>query len=132
MRMKTAHQPYLMFNLDKPRSSVLAEPNKYNFISALGHHPLPPGQSFPHWEKLEVYGVPKKGKRTEEETQPEHATGFGMMQRFRAGCEGSISVLKRAFGMAKCYWRGFSAYAVRIGTSVFCHNLCVLFRLQPS
>ena len=83
-------------------------------------------------EKVEVYSVPKKGKRTEEETEAEHSPEFRLMQRFRAGCEGSISVLKRAFGMGKCYWKGFAAYTVRIATSVFCHNLCALFRLQLS
>jgi transposase, IS5 family len=83
-------------------------------------------------ENVEVYSVPKKGKRTEEETEAEHSVEFRLMQRFRAGCEGSISVLKRAFGMGKCYWKGFAAYTVRIATSVFCHNLCALFRLQPS
>jgi len=42
---------------------------------------------------------------------------------FRAGIEGSISVLKRAFRLSICLYRGFTSFAAAVGMAVFCHNL---------
>ena len=42
---------------------------------------------------------------------------------FRAGIEGSISVLKRAFRLSICMYRGFKSFASAVGMAVFCHNL---------
>jgi len=42
---------------------------------------------------------------------------------FRAGIEGSISVLKRAFRLSICLYRGFKSFAAAVGMAVFCHNL---------
>ena len=44
-----------------------------------------------------------------------------LWQRFRAGIEGTISVLKRAY-------RGFKNFAASVGLSIFCHNLVLLAR----
>jgi transposase, IS5 family len=54
---------------------------------------------------------------------------FKRLRRFRAGVEGCISYLKRAFGLARCTWRGgregFSAYA---WASIVSANLLTLAR----
>jgi IS5 family transposase len=42
---------------------------------------------------------------------------------FRAGIEGSISVLKRAFRIATCFYRGFKSFSAAVGMAIFCHNL---------
>lgn len=82
------------------------------------------------WEKrIFHYSVGKKGRRDEEETAREHGRVFRLLQKFRAGCEGSISVLKRAFGLVRCLNRGFNSFASSIGNIVFCHNLVVLSQL---
>ncbi len=47
-------------------------------------------------------------------------------QQWRAGIEGTISCLKRAFRLAKCCFRGFKNFASAIGSAVFCHNLTIL------
>jgi IS5 family transposase len=47
-------------------------------------------------------------------------------QAFRAGIEGTISSLKRAFRWSRCYFRGFKGFARNVGLGVFCHNLIVL------
>ncbi len=47
-------------------------------------------------------------------------------QSFRAGIEGTISGLKRAFRLARCYFRTFKSFQASIGLGVFCHNLVVL------
>ena len=53
---------------------------------------------------------------------------FAEFRSFRAGIEGSISVLKRAFWLARCLFRGFRNFASSVGLSVFCHNLVLLAR----
>ncbi len=47
-------------------------------------------------------------------------------QSFRAGIEGTISGLKRAFRLARCHYRGFKRFAAALGLGVFAHNLVVL------
>lgn len=49
-------------------------------------------------------------------------------QRFRAGIEGTISVLKRAYRLLRCPYRGFKSFAASVGLSIFCHNLVLLAR----
>jgi IS5 family transposase len=76
------------------------------------------------WEKkIATFGVAKKGNRTETEIIREHSDAFRDAQRFRAGCEGSISVLKRAFGLDRCILKGFKSFSASIGCIVFCHNI---------
>ena len=49
-------------------------------------------------------------------------------QKFRAGIEGTISCLKRAFRLSRCLFRGFKGFCRAIGSAVFCHNLIVMTR----
>jgi len=50
-------------------------------------------------------------------------------QSFRAGIEGTISGLKRAFRLVRCYFRTFKSFQASMGLGVFCHNLIVLSKL---
>ncbi len=52
-------------------------------------------------------------------------------QAFRAGIEGTISGLKRAFRLIRCFFRGFRSFAAAVGLGVFCHNLIVLVEHEP-
>ena len=72
-------------------------------------------------EKVETVAVPKNVREWAGET-------FAQFRSFRAGIEGSISVLKRAFWLARCLFRGFRNFASSVGLSVFCHNLVLLAR----
>ena len=47
-------------------------------------------------------------------------------QAFRAGIEGTISGLKRAFRLIRCFFRGFRSFSSAVGLGVVCHNLIVL------
>jgi transposase, IS5 family len=77
-----------------------------------------------YWEeRVATFAVGKKGKRNVSETAREHSDSFRGAQRFRAGSEGSISVLKRVFGLRRCFSKGFKSFASSIGCLVFCHNL---------
>lgn len=80
-------------------------------------------------EEIETFSIGKRGKRNQAEIEREHAEDFIDAQRFRAGSEGSISVLKRAFGMRKCFFKTFKTFAASLGLIVFCHNLVLLTRL---
>jgi transposase, IS5 family len=79
-------------------------------------------------KKIETVSICKKGRRTEEEDQRESTEEFKGGQRFRAGIEGTISVLKRAFKLGKCLFKGFKNFASSVGCAVFCHNLVMLAR----
>jgi IS5 family transposase len=52
-------------------------------------------------------------------------------QAFRAGIEGTISGLKRAFRWFRCFFRGFKGFARNVGLGVFCHNLIILAENEP-
>jgi len=73
--------------------------------------------------------IAKKGSRSSSEIEREHDPIFRMLQRFRAGIEGTISVMKRVFKMWRCLYRSFRSYCSSVGSHVFAHNLVVLARL---
>jgi len=77
-------------------------------------------------EKIPLFAIAKKGRRNSHEEEREHSVAFKALQAFRAGCEGTISVLKRAFGLKRCLLRSFKSFESSIGASVFCHNLVLL------
>ena len=72
--------------------------------------------------------VPKKGRRNEEEEKREHSRWFKLAQAFRAGIEGTISVLKRVFGLWRCLREGWTHFQSWVGTGVLAHNLVLLAR----
>ena len=78
---------------------------------------------------ITTVSICKKGRRNQQEYERESTEEFKDGQRFRAGCEGSISVLKRVFKLARCLFKGFKNYAASVGCAVFCHNLVLLSRL---
>lgn len=52
------------------------------------------------------------------------------LRDFRAGIEGNISELKRAFGAGKATWKGESGFAAFVWASVISYNLMHLVRLN--
>jgi len=80
-------------------------------------------------ENIVTVSICKKGRRNPQEYERERTEEFKDGQRFRAGCEGSISVLKRVFNLGRCLFKGFKNYAASVGCAVFCHNLILLTRL---
>ncbi|NQV36283.1 MAG: ISNCY family transposase [Phycisphaeraceae bacterium] len=78
---------------------------------------------------IKTVSIAKKGRRTEAEVAREHSDEFREGQSFRAGVEGSISVLKRAFDLDRCLFKGFKNYAASVGLAILCHNLVLLTRL---
>ena len=80
-------------------------------------------------KNIVTVSICKKGRRSQQEYERESTEEFKDGQRFRAGCEGSISVLKRVFNLGRCLFKGFKNYAASVGCGVFCHNLVLLTRL---
>ena len=70
-------------------------------------------------EQVDFLGVPRR-------TRDLGGVMMGIWQRWRAGIEGSVSCLKRAFRLARCCFRGFKNFASAVGSAVFCHNLRIL------
>lgn len=56
---------------------------------------------------------------------------FNALRHFRAGVEGNISELKRAFGAAKAKWKGHDGFKAFVWASVLSYNLVRLARLGP-
>ncbi|MEW5994791.1 MAG: ISNCY family transposase, partial [Candidatus Zixiibacteriota bacterium] len=79
-------------------------------------------------QRVGVVAICKKGRRTEEETARESTREFKLAQAFRAGIEGSISVLKRCFSLFRCFRKGWKHFVSFVGNAIFAHNLCVLAR----
>jgi len=80
-------------------------------------------------QNIETVSICKKGRRDPRENARESAEAFKDGQRFRAGVEGSISVLKRAFKLNRCLFKGFKNFSSSVGCAVFCYNLVLLTRL---
>ena len=51
------------------------------------------------------------------------------LRNFRAGIEANISCLKRAFGLARCTWRGLAHFKAYVWSSVVAYNLALFARL---
>jgi transposase, IS5 family len=63
------------------------------------------------------------GKKTSRRTAFEKSPDFKKGQRFRAGIEGTISVLFRGRGMKRCLAEGRQRFEVWVGAAVLANNL---------
>jgi IS5 family transposase len=54
---------------------------------------------------------------------------YRKLRNFRAGIEANISCLKRAFGLARCTWRGWAHFKPYVWSSVVAYNLALVARL---
>ena len=55
---------------------------------------------------------------------------FRRLRNFRAGIEANISCLKRAYGLARCTWKGLAHFQAYVWSSVVAYNLSLLARYQ--
>src|SRR4051812_4991071 len=56
---------------------------------------------------------------------------YRKLRNFRAGIEAGISCLKRAYGLARCTWRGLDHFKAYVWSSVVAYNLALFVRLRP-
>ena len=57
---------------------------------------------------------------------------YRKLRNFRAGIEANISCLKRAFGLARCTWRGLAHFKAYVWSSVVAYNLALCARLSTA
>src|SRR5690242_667773 len=57
---------------------------------------------------------------------------YRKLRNFRAGIEAGISCLKRAYGLARCTWRGLDHFKAYVWSSVVAYNLVVFVRLRSA
>jgi len=72
-------------------------------------------------DEVEFIGIPSRSNDFGDEE-------MGRYQRFRAGIEGSISFLKRCFGLTRVLFKGFKGFCRGVGSAIFCHNFLVMAR----
>lgn len=54
---------------------------------------------------------------------------YRKLRNFRAGVEAGISVMKRAYGLGRCTWKGLQHFHAYVWSSVVAHNLALFGRL---
>ena len=57
---------------------------------------------------------------------------YRKLRNFRAGIESDISCLKRAYGLARCTWRGLGHFRAYVWSAVVAYNLALFARLKPA
>lgn len=67
--------------------------------------------------------VPNRNTRSEQRRSHQKKRSFKEGQRWRTGCEGRISVLKRRHGLNRCRYRGQSGMRRWVGLGVIADNL---------
>ena len=70
--------------------------------------------------------VPNLGRPSRARRAEQHARWFRRGQRYRTGCEGRISVMKRRDGLGRCRYRGMEGMKRWVGWGVVSNNLWVL------
>jgi transposase, IS5 family len=67
--------------------------------------------------------VPNRNTKSAERKKKEHSRWFKKAQRWRTGCEGRISVLKRRHGLTRCRYRGSEGMKRWVGLGVMADTL---------
>ena len=67
--------------------------------------------------------IPARGKISEARRAYQKQSWFKRLQRFRAGGEAKISLLKRKFGLRRSLMRGDAEVKIWVGHGIFTHNL---------
>ena len=74
-------------------------------------------------ETIKRVSMPKRGKLDAERKQYQKQHWFKRLQRFRAGGEAKISLLKRKFGLRRSRLRGLQGIKIHVGWGILTHNL---------
>ena len=83
-----------------------------------------------HKGGVEPVSIPAIGKASKQRLTEQKKPWFRRLQRFRAGSEGRISYLKRAFGLDRSLMCGNEGTAIWVGQGVFAHNLWQAARIM--
>jgi len=72
----------------------------------------------------------KRGLKVEDMVKSDWV--YRKLRNFRAGIEAGVSCLKRAYGLARCTWKGLAHFKGYVWSSVVAHNLSLYARLAPT
>ena len=72
--------------------------------------------------------VPSRSTKSSERRKLQRTRWFRSGQRWRTGCEGRISVLKRRHGLSRCRYRGFEGMQRWVGLGVIADNVIQIGR----
>ena len=72
---------------------------------------------------VRTVAIPRQGKISATRRKTEHNRGFRRLVKWRTGCEGRISYLKRGYGWDRTRLDGRHGAAIWCGHGVFAHNL---------
>lgn len=67
--------------------------------------------------------LPQKGKLSKKQKTKERQPAFKRLQRWRAGIEARISLLKRKYGLGRSRSRGYQGTKTWVGGGIFAYNL---------
>lgn len=67
--------------------------------------------------------VPNRNTKSAERKKKEHSRWFKKAQRWRTGCEGRISILKRRHGLTRCRYHGTDGMKRWVGLGVMADTL---------
>jgi transposase, IS5 family len=110
----------------------------------IAHHGAPPRQiasdggyaSLDNLKQAKALGVSDvafhKKRALTIETMVKSRWVYRKLRNFRAGIEANISCLKRAFGLARCTWRGLDHFKAYVCSSVVAYNLALFARLAAT
>jgi len=73
--------------------------------------------------KVKQIAIPVRGKASKERLIEQKQAWFKRLQRFRAGGEAKISLLKRKFGLRRSLMRGDAETGIWVGQGIFTYNL---------
>jgi IS5 family transposase len=74
--------------------------------------------------------IPKRGRINVERRRYQKQSWFKRLQRFRAGIEARISLLKRKFGLKRSRMRGSPGVNIWVGQGIFAQNLWQAARID--
>jgi IS5 family transposase len=70
--------------------------------------------------------VPNRATKSRQRKQAQRSRAFKRAQRWRTGCEGRISILKRRHGLTRCRYRGDAGMQRWVGLGILGDNLITL------
>jgi IS5 family transposase len=72
---------------------------------------------------VKYVSIPNRSTRSEERRRLEKQRWFKQAQKWRTGCEGRISVIKRRHGLVRCRYHGLQGMRRWVGLGVIADNL---------
>ncbi len=86
------------------------------------------GEKTAHEMGVKRVSVPNRSTKSEERKKLQKTRWFKKGQKWRTGCEGRISVLKRRHGLNRCRYKGDDGMKIWVGLGAICDNLITMGR----